>query len=185
MNKIFLTIVFLLCPFLANATDWQLLQSDSAIHFSSWQENQAVTGYFSNFSSQLRFDETNLNHAAIIISVDTASVVTAYQPINALLTPSPWLNAQIFPEAIFESTPKSFKKINQHNYQLTGTLYISNVAAPITAYLTVEKLSEKQLVVKGHTLIKRSQFGVEKGAWGSTGTSKDDVKVEFNLLYHS
>lgn len=171
------TISFL--PTIATAFEWHIVPDKSSLHFKAIQNNAPVTGEFKTFTGNIDFDQQALNKSHIEITVDTASVTTSFKDVADALKTAEWFDVKAFPKATFSA--KDFKKINDKNYEANGTLTLRDKTLPLKLHFTFEKYSDKEAVVTGRAILKRTEFGVGQGEWKKTDGVKDDVEINFKI----
>jgi polyisoprenoid-binding protein YceI len=92
-----------------------------------------VYGRFNTFSGTLAFDDANSADSSIAVTVNTASVDSGNPGRDKHLKSPDFFNVKEFPDVSFKST--AIKKVDDHNYELTGDLTLLGVTKPITAKL--------------------------------------------------
>lgn len=90
-----------------------------------------VYGRFNSFSGSLSFDDANAADSSIAVTVNSASVDSGNAGRDKHLKSPDFFNVKEFPEVTFKST--AIKKIDDHNYEVTGDLTLLGVTKPITA----------------------------------------------------
>jgi polyisoprenoid-binding protein YceI len=164
----------------ALVTDWQIVPNESTLTFTGKQNGSPISGEFKKFTGEIKFDPLNLHESHIKIIVDINSINLTFKDIEDTLKSKDWFDIKLFPTATFEAD--NFVKLGDDHYQAKGKLTIRNKAIPIDIDFTKEKgPSNNKVKVKGEVSIKRTQFEVGKGEWGSTDEVEDDVKVNFVL----
>jgi polyisoprenoid-binding protein YceI len=90
-----------------------------------------VYGRFNKFAGTVSFDDANPADSSIAVTVNTSSVDSGNQGRDQHLRGPDFFNVKEFPEVTFKST--AVKKIDDHNYEVTGDLTLLGVTKPITA----------------------------------------------------
>lgn len=181
IKRILCLIAMLVCPLLAQAEApvWQIIPAESTLTFTATQNGAPVTGKFTQFSGDIKFDFDKLNESSVNIIVETGFVTASYKDLVDTLKTSDWFNVKLFPQAIFKAN--QFKKTGDKAYQANGSLTIRDKTVPVTINFNVSSTSDTKVKVSGSTTVKRTAFGVGQGEWSSTDEIKDDVKIEFTL----
>lgn len=177
-----LRIFFLfLLPIIAHAAIpvWQIIPNASSLTFTGTQNGAPVSGKFTQFSGDIKFDTNALTQSSVTIIVETGSISASYKDLVDTLKTADWFNVKLFPQAIFKAS--QFKKINDKTYEAKGDLTIRDKTLPITITFNVVEMSDTKAKVTGSTMVKRNAFGVGQGEWSSTDEVKDDVKINFTL----
>ncbi|MBI2786175.1 MAG: YceI family protein [Legionella longbeachae] len=167
----------------ANAStlpQWTIVPDESSLSFTATQNNAPVSGSFKHFTGQIFVDPAHYQDSSIEIVVDMNSISTSYAEITSIILGSDWFNVKEFPKAEFKST-KITKKDDQ-TYDAVGTLTIKNKSVPVTLTFTAVESPKNHLLIDGHTLVKRTAFGIGQGEWASTNEIKDDVTVNFKVV---
>ncbi len=165
----------------ANAlSQWTLVPNESSISFTATQNSAPVTGSFKEFTATIAADPAHYQDSTVNVVVNINSLTTAYTEITSILLGSDWFNVKEFPKAEFKST--KFTKKDDKNYEATGTLTIKDKSVPVTLTFTAVESPKEQLVVEGHTTLKRLDFGIGQGDWSSTSEIKDEVTVNFKAV---
>lgn len=173
-------ITFFISPLvLADVPTWQILTSESEITFTGIQNNSPVTGRFTKFSGIIKGDINQLKDSQVTLTIDVNSVSTSYKDLEDTLRTADWFGVDIFPTAVFEAN--QFVKIDEKNYQAKGKLTIRDKSLPLDVKLMLAEYSGNKARVTGSTKLKRSQFGVGRGEWGSLEEVKDEVNVNFTI----
>lgn len=180
LMRVLIFLFSILClSTIATASEWHILPGKSSLNFIATQNNAPVTGEFKTFSGKIDFDQQALNKSHVEITVDTDSVTTSFKDVADALKTAEWFDAKAFPKAIFTST--NFKKINDKDYEADGKLTLRDKTLPLTLYFTFEKYTDKEAVVIGHAILKRTDFGVGQGEWKKTDGVKDLVEIHFKI----
>jgi polyisoprenoid-binding protein YceI len=176
-------ILWILCvalPVYAAVPAWQIIPEKSTITFTGTQNNAPVLGSFKKFAGIIYFDPTKLNESHVQITIDTASISTAYGEIADTLKTTDWFNVKVFPQAIFKSN--QFIKLAEQSYQAKGMLTIRDKTQPVTLTFDLLEYTKTSAHVTGSITIKRIAFGVGQGEWSKTDEVKDDVNIKFDLF---
>ena len=180
-RKIITVFIFILIPTFANADiiAWQIVPDESSITFTASQNNAPVMGEFKKFEGNINFDPNQLDKSNVRIIIDTSSVSTSDPDISGTLKTADWLNAKVFPQAIF--TANNFTKTGNSAYQANGTLTIRDKSLPVKVLFILDKYTPTNAHAKGMVVLKRDDFGVGQGDWSSTDVVKNEVQVNFKI----
>ena len=176
LKKLIWTL-FLIFPLLTMAADWQLVPEKSTLSFTATQNNSPVTGKFTVFTLDIKFDPQQLAADQVKATVDINSIQTDYSEVATTLKSADWFDVKTFPKAVFIS--ESFVKTGDKTYQAKGNLTIRDKTAPIIINFRLETYTANEALVKGTTTFNRSAFNLGKGEWADTKQVKDEVKVDF------
>ena len=160
--------------------EWQINPAESELSFTATQNDAPFTGTFKKFSGEIFVDPNNYKASSIHIVVDMTSLSAPYADLISTLQSPDWFDTKMFPKAEFKAT--QFNKTSDKTYEAIGSLTIRDKTAPVTLIFTAEESPKNHAVVDGHTLIKRTVFGVGQGDWASTSEIKDDVAVHFKIV---
>jgi polyisoprenoid-binding protein YceI len=123
-----------------------------------------VYGRFTNFAGTLSFDDANPADSSIAVNVNAASVDSGNANRDKHLKSPDFFNVKEFPEITFKST--GIKKVDDHNYELTGDLTLLGVTKPITAKIervgtaSIPRLGDRTGIEAVFT-IKRLDYGMK------------------------
>src|SRR6478609_1305826 len=185
MKTILTLLLFISSAISAMAQTWSLDQSHSKLGFSivhlmvSDQE-----GTFKKFTSKITSSKEDFSDAVIELTADVSSINTDNEKRDEHLKGADYFNAVQFPSLTFKS--KSFVKVADKKYKLTGDLTIKGVTKSVVLDVTyngtiVHPSNNKKVSgfkIKG--IIKRSDFGVGPA---STSTLSDEVTLLANVEF--
>ena len=110
---------------------WEVDQSHSALKFSVIHLLiSEVEGNFKIFQGQMRASKEDFSDAEIDFSADVASVDTDNEMRDGHLQSDDFFNTATYPKMTFVS--KSFKKMANDQYALTGDLTIRDITKEVT-----------------------------------------------------
>jgi polyisoprenoid-binding protein YceI len=141
-------------------------------------------GKFTKFSGTIEVDREHPEKSSVRATIQAASIDTANAKRDEHLRTADFFNARQYPEITFKS--RRVKQTGPHAGEIAGDLTMHGVTRPIT--LNVQLLGDSQSAGKNSTTrwrvttapLKRSDFGVGKGAGGNWMIS-DDVTVEIEI----
>ena len=144
-----------------------------------------VRGEFKEYGADLRVDEDNLAGSSITLRIQTASIDTDNQRRDDHLRSDDFLNAEAYPELVFEST--GIEATGDGEYLLSGKLTIRDTTRelqiPVTAAGPIDFMGGKRLGVEGEITIDRQEFGVKFNRVIESGglVVSNDVKISFSI----
>lgn len=179
--KLVTGLALLLLPAVSFAVvpTWKIVPMGSAITFTAVQNGGPVNGSFQKFTGDIQGEPTDLKDSRVKITVDIASVKTAYGNVESTLKTPDWFDSSHFPQAVF--TADSFTSTGKNTYTANGNLTIRDKTVPVVLKFVMKDYSAKQFDVVGTTTLKRTAFGIGQGQWSKTDSIKDDVQVQFTL----
>ena len=156
-----------LCPFVPGLAlaDWAIEPSHTNVSFEVGHMGLSQTpGVFRKFESTVHFNDQDIPHSQITLSIDTASVDTYEATRDAALRGADWFDAAKYPKITFAST--SVKQIDATNFDIVGDLTVHGKTVPVTfaAHLTNRvtnpflKVPAVGFVATAH--VARSAFGM-------------------------
>jgi len=141
-----------------------------------------VEGSFKTFSIIVTSAKEDFSDAVITLTADVNSINTDNDMRDGHLKSPSFFDAAKFPTLTFQS--KSFTKVSDKNYKLTGDLTMHGVTKSVTLDViyngTITTGKDNNKVVAGFKVsgtVKRSDFGV---GGAMTGTLGDDVTLNAN-----
>ena len=136
-------------------------------------------GRFNDIDGTLTWDATDPKKSSISITIKTDTVDTAHEKRDQHLRDPDFFNSKQMPTAIFVS--KSFTKIDDANFTVTGDLTLVGTTKPIT--VNVKKIGEGKDLWGGYRIgfetsftIKRADFNIK----GMPGVG-EEVAMTFGL----
>jgi len=180
INRFFICLFFvLLFPTMVTAFEWHIVPDKSSLHFKATQNNSPIKGEFKKFAGNIDFDQNALDKTHVEIEVDIASVSTSFKDVEDTLKTAEWFDVKSFPKAIFRAT--DFKKVGDKKYEAIGKLTLRDITLPLTLHFTFEKYTDKEVIVTGSAILKRTEFGVGQGEWKKTDAIKDSIDINFKI----
>lgn len=191
MKKIYLAIA-MLSAFVINAsaqTTWAIDKAHSTIGFTvDHMVISEVDGRFTDFDGSLTASKEDLSDAKITFTAKTASVNTANEKRDGHLKSADFFDAEKFPEMTFNS--KSFKKVSDGKYKLSGDLSIHGVTKSVALDVkyngTIDTGKGIKAGFKISGVINRKDFGLvynsvlEAGGVAIGEEVTLDIKLEMN-----
>jgi len=148
-----------------------------------------ITDYYGRFekmSGTLNFNPSAPEKSSVSVTIDTSSAsVMSSQLAGELVGPSVFDSAN-FPTATFKST--SVERTGPTTGKMTGDLTIHGVTKPVTFDVTFNGglpapmgAAAYDIGFHATTVIKRSDFGLDKMIW--TSVVGDDVKLTIEAMF--
>ncbi len=136
-------------------------------------------GRFNAIAGTLTWDAADPAASAITVSIKTDTVDTASEKRDQHLRSPDFFNAKQFPEFTFAS--KSFTKVDESTYTVTGDLTLVGTTKPVT--VTVKKIGEGKDPWGGYRIGFETSFALKRSDYGIKGVPGvgDDVAVTFAL----
>jgi polyisoprenoid-binding protein YceI len=112
-------------------TKWTVDKSHSKVQFSvTHLIISEVTGQFKSFDGAIEASKPDFSDAKINFTVDVASISTENDARDKHLKSDDFFNAEKFPKISFKG--KSFVKVDDKHYKLTGDFTIRDITKEIT-----------------------------------------------------
>ncbi|NBX02720.1 MAG: YceI family protein [Alphaproteobacteria bacterium] len=157
------------------------IKEKSSLKFIATLNGAPVEGQFKDFSTDIVFDENQLDKSHIKVEVNTASVVAANDELASNVKLPDWLSVDKFAKASFVS-----KKINRmpstNSYYADGELTIRGQKKPATLNFELDYPTGGRAIATGFVTLLRKDFGVGQGQWQDEGSVKNIVRVEFRIV---
>ena len=167
MAVFFVLIVFAFNVF-AQKTEWQFDKAHTNIGFTiAHMVISDVTGRFTDFDGMLVSESDDFSGSQVNVTIKTASINTANEKRDDHLRSADFFSAEENAEITFKS--KSFEKVDDKNYKISGDLSMNGVTKEVILDATFK--------------------GVAKDPWGGTraafkATTTLD-RYDYNLKYNS
>lgn len=169
--KFLILILFVVTSHAQNKTEtvWAVDKAHSKVGFSvTHLLITEVEGYFKDFVLVVKAPKDDFSDAQIDFKARTASIFTDNDKRDEHLRSDDFFNSEKYPEMTFKS--KSFKKVSNNKYKLTGDLTIRDVTKEIT------------LDVEYNGSVK-DPWGNTKAGFNVTGTlNRFDYGLKWNAL---
>lgn len=168
MKKFIVAGCFALGTLLATSSAWAGWELDPThTHVSFDVSHLGLTqtpGIFRQISGQVSYDDKDIESSSVSISIDAASIDTAYAKRDADLRGPDWFDAERHPKITFVS--KAVRKVGEHKYVITGDLSIKGRTLSVDFMTTLTNRAVNPFVklpmvgFAGEARVKRSAFGL-------------------------
>lgn len=145
---------------------WRVDAGASAINFTYVYADESgetpMTGRFTRWRADIRFDPDNLAASRANVTIETASVSTNAAYHTSTLPSAAWFNSAAAPNATFVTREITARG---NGYAARGDLTIRGVTRPVTLPFTLT-IEGDRATMAGTLAIARADFGVGAGAEG-------------------
>jgi polyisoprenoid-binding protein YceI len=129
-TKITLVLFIFLSTLIFAQNKWTLDKSHSNVRFTvTHLIISEVEGIFRSFDGNIISTKDDFSDAVINFAVDINSIDTDNEKRDGHLKSDDFFNAAKYPEMTFKS--KSFRKVTDKKYELSGDLTIRNITKPV------------------------------------------------------
>jgi len=160
--------VNLLASYAAQAHEYVLDKTQSALTFNGTHAGSSFNGKFENWDAAIRFDPVHLITSKVEVTIDTASAKTGNIMYDGTLPSADWFDAKTHPNAVFVS--ESIVKNTDGSYTANGTLTIRGIAKPVSFSFTLGDLSTSPV---------KASFTLELDRIAYSIGEKSDAKAEW------
>ena len=168
-------------------TTWTIDSTHSEIGFKvKHMMFTNVSGKFDAYEGTIETEENDFTTAKISFSADIASIDTRNTDRDNHLKSGDFFDAENHPKLTF--TGKSFNKINDHNYELTGDLTIKGISKEVKLPVEFSGLMQDpwgntKVGLNIETKINRKDWGLNWNATLETGgvLVGEEVKLIIDL----
>lgn len=136
----------------------------------NWNANHfgfsSPSGRFGLKDGSITLDEATPANSSVNVTIDVKGLVTGIPKFDEHLKTADFLDAEKFPEATFKST--KVEPGADNTAKVTGDLTLHGVTKPVVLDVKLNKQGEnpmtkvKSVGFSGKTVIKRSEFGIDK-----------------------
>lgn len=165
MKKTVLSVLFLMFAAVVFGQHWSLDKSHAKLGFGiTHMLVSDVEGSFKSFDAKITSSKEDFSDAVIELSADVNSIDTDNEQRDEHLRKPDFFDAAKYPSLTFKS--KSFKKIADKKYKVTGDLTLHGVTKPVELEVvlrgtTVHPYNKKTVAgFKATGVIKRSDFAI-------------------------
>lgn len=137
-------------------------------------------GQFNDFSGDFSYDSNNPAASKVSVVIQSESIDTNHAERNKHLRSEDFLNTDKYPEIRFDST--KYSPTGDNAGTLYGNLTMHGVTKPVS--IEVTKIGEGKdpwggyrAGFEGHTVINRSEFGVDK----NLGPASEKVEITLDV----
>lgn len=155
-------------------SNWTVIGPRS-LNFSVKWNDDIVTGIFSDWSSDIKFDSAALDQSSIKVLINLTSVTTSDSTVNSAIGNVDFFNSSASPQAQYISN--DIKSLGGNRYQMDGVLRLKNIEQPLRIIFTLDEDGNKAQA-KGSANINRvaHQIGIGQDEIA------DDVRVVFEFM---
>jgi polyisoprenoid-binding protein YceI len=145
-------------------------------HFTqAGAENQ---GAFGRFTTLLHYDEQDLAHSSLRVTIQMASLDSRSEDRDTALAGPDLFDTGKFPTAIYAAP--SLAKRPDGTLEAVGKLTLRGVTRDLRLPLTIGR-TPTGLELAGEVTIKRLDYGVGQGEWAATDTVGNEVRVTYRV----
>lgn len=162
----------------ADASDLKLDRAKSSIEFGFSQLGVPMKGRFTRFDAKVFFDAKKPELTKAEFGVDINSVDLGDKAYNDETKTPAWLNARLFPRAIFVT--EKVTALGANKFEAVGKLTIKGVMRPIKAQFSFTDGASP--VVEGRFPMKRLAWNIGDNEWKDTSVVADEVIVRFRFV---
>ncbi len=187
MKKIIIANLLCVITLITHAqTNYTLDKNHTRVGFSATHFGIShVEGRFKNVTITLKAKKDDFTDAIIEMTADVKSIDTDIEMRDNDLKSDKWFDADKYPAIVFKST--SFKKINEKNYKLEGSITMHGVTKPISLDVVfngkgINPMSKKSSI--GFTItgkLNRQDFLV--GTGGGNSVVSDEIELRSNVEF--
>ncbi len=145
-----------------------------------------VTGYFRQFSGEVKTSGEGFENAEISFTADVNSIDTNQEMRDNHLKSADFFAADEFPHLSFKSS--AFEKVGESDYKMTGLLTIRGVSKEVVLDVefggsAVDGYGNEKAGFEINGKIKRKEFGLNWDAVTEAGgvVVSDEVKLHLNV----
>lgn len=186
MKKILFSALVLAAGLNASAQKWTYDDSHAKVGFTITHLSISdVEGAFKKVTSTITSSKDDFSDAVIDLTADVNSIDTDNDKRDEHLKSADYFDAAKYPSLTFKS--KSFKKVADKKYKLSGDLTLHGVTKPVDLDVTyngtaIHPYTKKTLAgFKITGTIKRKDFGISPGT--PDAVLSDEVKIVANAEY--
>jgi polyisoprenoid-binding protein YceI len=142
---------------------WTVNAAQSSLGFATRWDGNPVTGTFSNWNADIRFDPRNLRASRVRVTVATGSVTSSTREAVDNLPGTDWLSSRAFPNATYEAS--AFTALGGNRYRADGTLTLKGVRHRLSLPFTLD-INGTTATMNGTAALNRLplRVGVESDA---------------------
>jgi polyisoprenoid-binding protein YceI len=163
---------------MAEAATWKVAPDQSALRVAFKQGAAGVNGQFQHFGGTIEFDPAALDHSAIVMKIDLASLSTGDAGRDGQAKGAMWLDAANASEAVYKTL--SIKHESGDLYAIEAELTLRGVTRHLTHEATIA-IDGDRAHATGTVILHRLDYKVGQDADPSGTTVGLDVDVSFDI----
>ncbi len=171
-------------PAFAAPPVWTVDMAESRIDFTAEQQGAPFDGAFKTFKAEIAFDPDHLDQSHVQAEIDTAGIDTKNSERDRSLAESDWFDSSRFPVALF--TSKSFRKLQEGQFEVTGELKIRDVLLPVIFPFTLEfsknQDGTERALMKASFVLKRLDFNLGGKGFRDVSVIANEVTVALHIV---
>ncbi len=144
------------------------------------------SGHFGIKTGKIMLDEAKPENSSVEVTIDTTSLVTGVEKFDKHLKSADFLDSEKFPTATFKSTKVAMTGKDTADVQ--GDFTLHGVTKPVVLKVKLNKIGEHPMTQKkaagftASTVIKRSEFGIDKYVPKVSDEVRIDIEAEAGVL---
>jgi polyisoprenoid-binding protein YceI len=162
----------------AAAAEWRMDRTASLLSFQVSYQGSPAPGSFTQFGTQMRFDEAHPESGKLNVTVKMTSVDMGSADINEAIRGTEWLDLGKYAEAEFTSA--AIKRVAVDRYIADGTLRLKGMQRAVQVPFTWMRAGNAARM-KGEVTLDRTDFGIGSGEWAAADPIAHAVKVRFDV----
>lgn len=166
----------------ASATDWVMDVPNSRLEFVASYTGIEVPGHFGTFTTELRFDSTQLVGARLRVVVQVTSADMQSADLNAAIAAVEWFDFAGHAEAVFVSD--RIVAAGPGRFVATGMLNLKGIEQAIEVPFTWRDEGERA-TMQGELMLQRGDFEIGSGEWAAPDIIGADVRVRFEVTWRA
>lgn len=179
----YLLPALLLAASYAHALEFSEVQAaKSSLVFGYKQMRVPLTGTFTKFAIQARFDPAKPAAAQARIDIDLSSIDTGNSDADEEMPGKLWFNTKQFPTGQFVSS--NIKALGGDRYEAQGKLTIKGKTLDVTAPFTFRQ-EGANAVFDGSFKLNRLDYAIGEGLWADIATLSNEVSITFHFVASS
>ncbi len=143
------------------------------------------SGRFGIVDGTVTLDEAAPEKSNVEVTINVGGLATGIDKFDAHLKSADFLDVEKYPHAIFKST--SVELTGKDSAKVSGNLVLHGVSKPVVLDVKLNKLDMHPMVKKktagftAHTIIKRSDFGIDQHIPAVSDEVTINIEAEANL----
>lgn len=176
-----LIVLFFFTPIIDAKEGWVLDKELSTITFELpvlLMKN--VKGEFTEIEGLAEIDVEKKENNKAVFTVNIDSIKMNYKKYHDLLQSDIFFYEKNFPIALIDTKKFSFE--NEKELELMVQLNIKGTTKEVPLQLTIIRLGESLVQIKGSLNFSRTAYQIGTGKWSSTAILKDKATINTNLF---
>ena len=143
------------------AQPWTVEHAGSSLGYTFVADGASIDGTFGGWEAEIAFDPDNLEHSAVLVTIDMTTADSGDPTRDDPLLDDNWFATAMYPTATFATTSIT---TDGNAYVASGGLTIRDHTEQVELPFTLV-IEGDMAMMQGSVTINRQDFGLGEGSW--------------------